>query len=205
MSTKHDLSITNFLNRIAQRGLASPNKYKIRIYPPAGIQQFADASSVSPFAIYGKFQSAANFINNNGSIDIMAAQVSLPSRMLDLMEVRTYGPKQKLPFGVSTTETVSMMFLSSSWYAERHYFELWQSIIANVKSNTMNYPTEYLGRVEIIALDKEGNEGYKVILEDAFPSAVQQIDLSYATNNSPVYTPVSWTFKNWSSPVKLGG
>lgn len=198
-------SISYFLDKIAGRGIATPNRYKIRIYPPRGIQQFAEISGVSPFAVFGQYQSTANIINMNGLIDIMAAQVSLPSRMLELMEVRTYGPKQKLPFGVSATETVSMLFLSSSWYAERHYFELWQSIIANFRSNTMNYPNEYLGRVEIITLDREGNEGYKVMLEEAFPSAVQQIDLSYSTNNTPVYTPVSWSYRNWSSPIKLGG
>lgn len=198
-----DMSISNFLAKMSPRGLAYPNRYKIRIHPPTGILAFA--SGVSPYAVSGRFQQAINFINAGGVIEMMAAQVSLPSRIFDMMELRTYGVSQRIPFSVAISETLTMMFLSSSWYAERHYFELWQSIVANVRSNTMNYPKEYLGRVEIIALDKEGKETYQVMLEDAIPTSVQQIDLGYATNNVPVFTPVSWTFKNWSSPVPQGG
>lgn len=197
----YDVSLTTFLSSL-YRGIATPNRYKIRLHPPAGISVFTEG--VSPFAQVEHYRSANNYINHNGMVEMMATQVGLPSRLFDMMEIRTYGVKQRLPFSISTSEMITIMFTGSSWLAERHYLELWQNIVANVGSNSMNYPDEYLGSVEIILLDREGNESYVVILDDAFPQAVQQIDLNYSSNNIPLFVPSNWSFKTWRSPVPQG-
>ena len=195
-----NLSITNFLANLKD-GLAMPNRYRVTIFPPRGIEAVEGVSSLVYTQNINKNFTSLNPANR---MSLLALGAMLPSRNMELMEIRTYGIKQQLPFSISVNEPLIVSFLGTSYLAERKYFEIWQAAIANLKSNTMNFPNEYLGSMVIDVLKRDGTIAYTVTLTDVFPSVVPQLELSYSSNNTPMLIPVTFIFKTWDSNIATG-
>jgi hypothetical protein len=111
---------------------------------------------------------------------------------------------------------VSFSFYTGVDFAIREYFEVWQSAVCNLSSNTFNFYNEYTAdiRINILNHDPEGDERdkdrdnisakkrttpYFVDLYECWPSSVGTIDLAYSNSDNLANVTVVMQYKYWAS------
>lgn len=160
------------------RGLARPNLWKIRL-PSASTLGIAD-----PFAE-----------RDSRTLDLMCNAAQIPGRQITTNE-RMYGMKsEKMPYGY-VVDDVSLTFYDNNDYSIRRYWDGWQDIIIPRNVYEVRYKNEYAKSVTIQQLDKQGMEVFTCVLDEAFPTTVNVIEL---TNDQDglIQVNVSLSFTDW--------
>lgn len=190
-----DTSITNFLSAFPE-GWARPNRYKIRFQLPKGINDFGNWMNTHASAgNIGQYQWT---YNNNGKIDIGCHTANLPNRTLLTATHKQIGGPFNIPFS-HTYDPVTFSFYADKNLNVREYFEVWQSAVINITDNSVNFWNEYVSDIDIIVLDRKGNESYKMTLYDCYPLAIGDVNLSYASQNELLNITVTMMYRLWKS------
>ena len=94
----------------------------------------------------------------------------MPDRSLrTVVNSNIYGPTHDIVQG-QTYATVSASFYLSSDMAERYFFEEWQKATFNTDTYDINYYKEYVGSVDIFALNEKDERQYGICLLYTSPS-----------------------------------
>ena len=82
---------------------------------------------------------------------------------------------------------------------QKKYFETWQRLAFNPQTFAMGYYNDYVGSVDIHALDEQDNRRYGVKLIEAFPVSINEQSLSYATNTSYQTVGINFKYRYWQN------
>jgi hypothetical protein len=136
---------------------------------------------------------------------------------LSTNEIRRYGygNVEKRPY-VAINNDVSLSFLSDSNADVWTFFQQWIRMIVNydmrhgiynpAKNNgvlkgqkpfELGYKYEYCSDVEVIVFNEQGKETLKVILREAYPTFVGDVQLNWGDTNSIARIPVTLTVYDW--------
>tara|TARA_B100001063_G_C16666438_1_gene503864 strand:- start:612 stop:1082 length:471 start_codon:yes stop_codon:yes gene_type:complete len=113
-------------------------------------------------------------------------------------DTNIYGPVRKIVTGYSFAD-VSATFQCSTDMREKKYFESWQRLTFNPQTFAMGYYKDYIGSVDIHALDEQDNRRYGVKLIEAFPVSINEQSLSYAENSSYQTITVNLAYRYWQN------
>ena len=91
-------------------------------------------------------------------------------------------------------EDVEFTFLLTNDYYVKKFFDRWQGSVIDPESNLIAYDAEYKTDVFIQQLDKQNTPVYGVRLKDAFPTAVNSIELSNETTDAVQAVSVTMTY-----------
>lgn len=193
--------ITEFISQFTKGGVAQSNRYRVRFMLPIGIVNtyFTNTGSAQ-----GVIESTQIELNRSGGIDLLCHSCTLPSRELQSYDLKQFGPPHRMPNTVSYMP-ITFSFFSDSNLNSRRYFEIWQTAVHNISSNTFNFYNEYVASIEIIVLDRESADGsdddslYSVNIYEAWPSSIAGVDYSYANNNTPQSFMVTMQYKYWQA------
>ncbi|MDC3384679.1 hypothetical protein OAW24_00695 [bacterium] len=116
--------------------------------------------------------------------------VQIPSRELEASQWSSYGPVRNIPNNITMDgQRVPMTFLCDQHFADKFILDAWQSYIytgtgthkdqGNSLRPTFRYQQDYVGRVEIISMRKDGADAMKTTLHNAYP-----ITLGAMTHNT---------------------
>lgn len=201
MSEYRKKSIDDFLAQLNDVGIASPSRYWVDFLLPRGVSKSGgEVRRESTASVIRSVETAAV---QNGGLSMMCTSAQLPGRDLLTVEHRHYQTPIKIPYSTQYND-VSFSFLLSHDLRERIFFEVWQQAIVNVKTGTMNFYDEYISDIKIHQLDKEGQITYSVLLKEAYPISIGQVDYSASSQNDIVTCPVSFSYKYWQPiPVSL--
>ena len=179
-------------------GYAQPNRYEVIILPPSGGKlNIGGGNNQNIFASLMQTQSSPN---NLRQLSLRASNLTLPGRNLATSEEgNIYGPNREIVEGVTYADDISISFQASNDLKERVFFENWQKLAFNETSWNMGYYWDYVGTIEIYMLDKQDQKRYGIKLWEAFPKTVEANQLAYDTNDTLMLTPVSFTFRYWTS------
>ena len=171
-------------------GFAQPNKYEVLIFPPAKLGGGQNQN------VFGGMERQSDL----RKISLRAQNVTLPGRNLSTtQESNIYGPDREIVEGVTYADDISMSFQASSGLDERLFFENWQRQAFNEKTWNIGYYNDYIGHVEMYVLDKQEQRRYGIKLWEVFPKTIGASELSYDANDQLMLTPVSFTFRYWTS------
>ena len=171
-------------------GYAQPNKYEVLIFPPAKLGGGQNQN------IFGGMERQSDL----RKISLRAQNVTLPGRNLSTtQESNIYGPDREIVEGVTYADDISMSFQASSGLDERVFFENWQRQAFNEKTWNIGYYNDYIGTIEMYVLDKQDQRRYGIKLWEVFPKTIGANDLAYDSNDQLLLTPVSFTFRYWTS------
>ena len=171
-------------------GYAQPNKYEVLIFPPAKLGGGQNQN------IFGGMERQSDL----RKISLRAQNVTLPGRNLSTtQESNIYGPDREIVEGVTYADDISMSFQASSGLDERVFFENWQRQAFNEKTWNIGYYLDYIGYIEMYILDKQEQRRYGIKLWEVFPKTIGSNDLAYDANDQLMLTPVSFTFRYWTS------
>jgi hypothetical protein len=178
------------------------------------IQQFiSNINSSNGLVKTNKFQviiSPKIQIGDSRKMTFFCDQATLPGVTWTTSDVRTsgYGNFVKRPTNATFTDVTLQFFVDGDSNVMK-YFHRWMSNINNFDSTNMgsrnglsrylfNYPDEYSAVVEIIVYDDGGEEVTNVKLNDAFPIAITDQQLSWE-GTGVMKMSVSFAYDSWSS------
>ena len=179
-------------------GYAQPNRYEVIILPPSGGKlNIGGGNNQNIFASLMQTQSSSNDLRQ---LSLRAGNVTLPGRNLATSEEgNIYGPNREIVEGVTYADDISISFQASNDLKERVFFENWQKLAFNETSWNMGYYWDYVGTIEIYMLDRQDQKRYGIKLWEAFPKTIGANELAYDSNDQLMLTPISFTFRYWTS------
>jgi hypothetical protein len=134
----------------------------------------------------------------------------MPGRGFQSLDVRYYGPNQKLPFQ-SQYEDTTLTFLCRSESFERQFFDDWMETINPTNTFDFNYRSEYETKVDIIQLAEYGTatgvgpatttatfpkQTYMITLFNAYPTLVNPQPMTWADDQYQRLA-VTFTYHKW--------
>lgn len=180
-----------------QRGVLKPNRYRVLFTLPEGVQATAEVGlKIKQASVSGNILGSNMSLNENGGIDIKCHTATFPQRTLQTYEINQNTSPYRVPFS-QMYDPVTFSFYADSTADTRRFFDIWQNAVVNVKSNTLNFYTEFVRNVTIWSLDDAGNETYGVVLRDAYPLSVGAMEVSYSQANNFQTTVVTMAYRNW--------
>ena len=178
-------------------GVGRPNRYRVEFNLPTGVALGAGEIGVNVVALVGYIRRMDRYFNGGGGINIKCHTATFPQRSLMTMEHRQNSAPFRTPYS-ATYDPVTFSFYTDPQLDTRDYFDVWQSAVVNLGTNTMNFYDEYVSDVSITMLDQYGEDAYKVTLYEAYPLNVGIIDASYSNNNQLTTATVTMSFKSWA-------
>jgi len=129
-------------------------------------------------------------------LSLRCEMTELPGRTFNVTE-RKFGsaPVQKVPYQ-SLYSDVNMTFIVSGDMTERLVFDQWMELINPSSTYNFKYKSDYVTDIVIRQYDLQNNLTYASVLIDAFPLAVNQLDLDWTSDNYHRLS-VTFAYTNW--------
>ena len=158
------------------RGFARTSKYKVRITPPA------------------KLQDKEVF----KQIDLHCNSISMPGHDMQAQDVQHgSAPGRQMVQSHDYNGTIAASFYLDSHMRERHFFEQWQKMAVNTNTHKANYYDDYIGTMEIFQLDGQGEITYGIKATEVYPSTIGGIEYAYANTNQIATQAVQFQYRQW--------
>jgi len=176
-------------------GMSRPNRYEVTLYPPTG----SSGSKGTGSNVFSKIMGEALGDGTVRATGLKCESISFPGRNLDTTDdTNIYGPIRKIVTGYTFAD-ISAKFQCSTDMREKKYFETWQRLAFNPQTWAMGYYKDYVGSVDIHALDEQNNRRYGVKLIECYPVSINEQSLSYAENTSYQTIGVNLAYRYWQN------
>lgn len=146
--------------------LARPNRFDCSMVVPAGVDRLGGIRS------------------DNRYLALRCEAAELPGRALVTHDQKIYGPIEKFPYQQSYTD-ITLTYIVDETMSVKLLFDGWLDLISPAYG-TGNYNFEYKDNyktdITINQYDVRGILIYSVKLIDAFPIAVNQLDLDWSSD-----------------------
>jgi len=129
-------------------------------------------------------------------IELNCNSAQFPAVALGTSEHRTKGPLRKMPYDQIYTD-LNLTFYNDSSFKEKRFFDTWMNKIVNNETKNYEFYDNYISYVIIAQLNMAGRVTYAVKLEEAYPTNVGEIALSYDNTDQIEIFPVTFTYRNW--------
>jgi len=131
-----------------------------------------------------------------------------PGRAFQNIDVRYYGPNQKLPI-LSVYDDLNMTFLCRSGSFEKEFFDDWMEDINPSSNYNFNYRDNYRSEIQLFQFAETGDYDddtgpqavYAFTLIDAFPILINPQPVTWVDDNFLRLT-VTFTYSKWRRPNK---
>lgn len=193
-------NIREFTSHIHSNGVMRNNKFLVRMPYPIG---FAGKSELT---------------NTSRYMELWCDSVNIPGISMQTTQIRRYG------YGVTETRPitpsfnrVTMTMMGDSKGANHSYFYNWMKLINNFdvrtgdmsrystgliagqKAYELAYKDEYAVDVEISVFNDASSEVAKIVLRDAYPIDLGDIQLNWNDTNDYMRIPVTLVYTDWYS------
>jgi hypothetical protein len=211
------VGIDTLKSTIGKRGgLARANRFAIYITHPK--MKGSMGPGLLNMDIGGLVSNIAGSVMSGGSIDPMAflndprdmfllcESVQLPGKRITTMESFTTHKGIKKPYSYMVDE-VTFTFLLTNDYYTRKYFDQWQQMVIDQSTLKVNYKNDYVTDITIQQLSASNDvvPGYSIKLKNAFPLAMNAVELSNSTENSTLQCSVTLSFDDWQEQGLVDG
>jgi hypothetical protein len=184
-------NIADFRASINSRGIARPSKFLVRIFAAPGM--------------VGDFDAVVR------DMEMWAEATELPVFGLHTGDHPRYGygPDEKRVVR-PIYQDVKLRIISDEHMANWRFFKTWLNLIVESDMSggiaggggaampyEINYKDQYLTGVNIQTFDEFGNLRASVVLRDAFPVALEAIELAWANGEEYMRVPVTIAFTDW--------
>jgi hypothetical protein len=141
-------------------------------------------------------------IDGARAVSMLADQVTLPGLTIMTAEQRTFGEITESAYGISY-QPVSLSIILDNEVAAKTFFDTWANSVFDRKTRTIGYYDDYIRDVRITLMDKASKPIYTVVLREAYPKTINDIQLDYASREI-LRVNVILTFKYWEREY-IGG
>ena len=190
-------TIQNFIASMNKSGgFARLSKYAVVITPPRKLilQQGLEASDgIRDILI------AQDYLKTtNRQVNLHCSSVSMPGHDLQAME-QQHGsaPGREIVRSHDYAGTIAATFYLDSYLRERHFFEKWQELAVSNSTHKANYYDDYVGTMEILQLDANGEITYGIKAVEVYPTTMAGIEYAYANTNTIATQAINFQYRQW--------
>lgn len=188
-----DMNIANFLERLPDN-LARPARFVVKFNLPSGINE--SGSWVNNEATSGVIQGMQFALNPNGWISVLCFAATMPGKTFETYPHKQLNAPYNIPYS-QKFDPVVFSFYTDEKLNTRKYFDIWQSAVANLTDNSMNFYNEYTADIFISQLDLQGNETYTIQLFNCFPIAIADQSYDASQRSSLQTVSVTMSYRLW--------
>ena len=202
---KAQYGLSRILAEVATRGMAKPNRYEVTFTIPPCVQNYSVDESVSLQNTGGRYRTQNTISKDIGArLSVFCEQATLPPTRIITTRQQIFGPPSFHPIGADYGgDNLSMTFSLDKWYTVKEFFDIWMDgiVVRNGKgAGCVDYQSSYLCQgLKITQLDEDDRGHYTVIFEDAFPIAINPINLGYDLTNQVTKMSVTFCYRRWRS------
>jgi hypothetical protein len=135
------------------------------------------------------------FIGETRSLALRCENAQLPGRNLSTASAKIYGVTEEYPYA-STFDDVSLTFIVTEDMRQKNLFDSWLNYINPTSTYNVKYKKQYAVPILINQYDLQNKLSLSVSLLDAYPKAVNQMDLDWASDNMHKVT-VTFAYTSW--------
>ena len=167
-----NFSLSQFSSNIAKKGLASPNKFRIRFTMPSVVN------------------------NPKEEFNLMVENVDLAGRNVNSAINIEYGVRREVAYNAPAYDPLNITFLCSQDMSEKRKLEEWNNHIVKVNRGfDVEYYDNYIGSVKVEVLDKQTlKTKYWVEYLEAYPKVINSIPFNHSTTNQTVRVTASFVY-----------
>lgn len=166
-------SIADFKSSFSKE-LARPSKFDVSIPVPLGLVPYRKASRM---------------------LTMRCENAELPGRAIATTSMKIYGVEEKFPY-MSAYNDLSLTFIVSDDMEEKKFFDAWLNWINPNTNYNLKYKQDYSVALRINQYDAQNKVSYSVDLVDAYPIAVNAMDLSWSADGYHKLT-VTFAYTSW--------
>jgi hypothetical protein len=166
-------SIAEFKSSFSKE-LARPSKFDVNIPVPLGLIPYRGTSRM---------------------LTMRCENAELPGRTIATTSMKIYGVEEKFPY-MSSYNDMSLTFIVADDMKEKKFFDAWLNWINPNSNYNMKYKQDYSVALRINQYDVKNKVSYSVDLVDAFPIAVNGMDLSWSADGYHKVT-VTFAYTSW--------
>jgi hypothetical protein len=146
------------------------------------------------------------FVNDPRDMFLLCESVQLPGKRIATMESFITHKAIKKPYSYMVDEVTFSFVLTNDYYA-RKYFDQWQQMVIDQESLKVNYKSDYVTDVTLQQLSASNDifPAYSIKLKNAFPIAVNAIELSNSQENALLLCSVTLSFDDWQEVGVIDG
>ncbi len=204
-------TIDDLKSTIGRRGgIARGNRFAVYITHPNKKQGLLNtdwsglASNVLTTTINGGSIDPMAFFNDPRDMFLLCDSAQLPGRRIATTEKRTTHKAVKKPYSYMVDEATFTFLLTNDYYIKK-YFDSWQDLIVSGDDKFIGYKESYTTDV-VIQQMSSGNDfipAYGVKLINAFPIAINSIELSNQSQNDVIKVTITLGFDDWKEESLL--
>ena len=168
-------SITNFISSF-QNDLARPNRFDVNIPIPLTLIQYRNISQRLTFR---------------------CENANLPGRTISTTDQKIYNIVEKFP-NQTSYQDMDMTFIVGGDMAEKQFFDAWLELINPTTNFNFKYKGDYSTSITVNQYDINNNLTYTIELIDAYPIAVNQLDLDWSNDGYHKLT-VVFAYTYWKN------
>ena len=134
-------------------------------------------------------------------VQAFCSAITMPSREAVQKEIRHNGPTRKFVYNYTTPE-VTATFYTDKFMRERTFFEIWQKAAFSNLTHNINYYSDYVAPIDIMALgnyasrQERDDTTYAVRLLECYPKVISDVSFSHEANEIQTFE-VTFSFRNW--------
>ena len=124
----------------------------------------------------------ATYITSGRNLSMRCESVDMPGRTFVTAEKKMgSAPTQKFPYQTNYTES-TFTFIVSDDMNEKIFFDAWMELINPSTDFNFQYKANYAVDVSINQYDVTGDLTYAAVLREAFPLAINQLDMEWSSD-----------------------
>jgi len=199
-------TIDDLKSTIGRRGgLARSNRFAVYVTHPNKKQGLLNtdwsglASNLLTTTLSGGDIDPMAFFNDPRDMFLLCDSVQLPGKRIATMEKRITHKAVKKPYSYMVDEVTFSFILTNDYYIKK-YFDSWQNMIVSPDDLGIAYKDTYTTDI-VIQQMSTGNDfipAYGVKLINAFPIAVNAIDLSNQSASDALRVTITVGFDDWT-------
>lgn len=139
------------------------------------------------------------YISDARKLTLRCENATIPGRMMETT-VKKLGsaPIEKFPYH-SSYDDVTLDFIVSGDMSEKIFFDAWLELINPTTDYNFQYKSNYAVDISINQYDLKNKLTYASVMHEAFPIAVNQMDLNWSNTDSYHRLSVVFAYKHWQN------
>jgi len=129
----------------------------------------------------------------------------LPGYSYFTTPIRTFGEPTEIPYERAFTPATLTFYVDKDLLI-KSFFDEWLAGIQNPYTRQFNFYNDYTVNLSVLVYDKANNKKYKMILYEAYPKEIGQIELSNSSREV-MRVSVTFVYRYWTTEMmqNLGG
>ena len=193
---KSEFTLARFITAVKTKNLARPNRFEVIFTSPESTRRV------------GNFTESRNDFKSAELVSLFCEISNLPGITITTKGQRIYGPAYQRPISLEYGgEAIAMTFYVDRSFEVKQFFDKWIFSIVNPtnynvsydESDLQNGSTKYTTDITINQLDETDAVTYSIKLIDAFPKAMNMMDLNMGATNQVHKLNVTFGYRKWTT------